>query len=276
MFKKILACAALSVLSLSSLASNRVSVEAVAGELIEPKINLVVVTRTSNDNQNWSDPVISNGGAFDEWTCTSDQAFGGDRVYGIADFEDGFFRNAYKEAMNQGIIPAGLLPADLTDAQIRNYIGAARNCLAVNIEAGNVQGNLCGGNPLDLILNPLRNGDYTEFANMTTKVAGCLLEGVDLSNPSLPASGEQKPVYSYQYKYVYNFPAAERTDESERFRSLTGLEGDYDGVVYSYTYYTYENCQNTENGCGIFTDWYNPVESNDWSGWLVHGIYSGQ
>lgn len=78
-----------------------------------------------------------------------------------------------------------------------------------------------------------------------------------------------QPVFAYQYSFEYKFAADKKASESARYRVHTSQNGDYDGVLYTFTYYNYWNPQkNAWNG------WENPNFNNELGGFLAYAMKS--
>jgi len=87
----------------------------------------------------------------------------------------------------------------------------------------------------------------------------------DCGKIKIQANGQ--PVFAYQYSFEYKFAADKKPSESARYRVHTSQDGNYDGVLYTFTYYNYWNPQkNTRNG------WENPNGSNELGGFLAYAI----
>jgi hypothetical protein len=73
--------------------------------------------------------------------------------------------------------------------------------------------------------------------------------------------------YIYQYRYEYLFPEDQQATLSEAFRTMTGMDGNYKGVAWLYTYYTY-----FDPSINDYIPWENPDQENQNNGFLIYPI----
>ena len=137
---------------------------------------------------------------------------------------------------------------------------------------GNYQQFMCDSQQFNFAATP----------NMTPKIKGIadfsdgltIKKGVqfnshnsqrDCSLYTIKAQGQ--PVFAYQYSFEYKFASDKKASESARYLVHTGQNGDYDGALYTFTYYNYWNPQkNNWNG------WENPNKNNELGGFLAYAI----
>jgi hypothetical protein len=217
-----------------------------------PYVQLVVNTKAWNGTA-WENssvtPPATGGWGF--WRC-DDTDFYGLKMRGIADYEDGISRRAYAKALeemekgkNLDGSYSGFIPVD-ADTLVDNE----RSCNEYNVKAYNLVPG-CG----NVFFAPNNPDQYQVFAHEV----GCGNYG-----NFQPANN---PVYAYQFRYNYDFPFNLREQLSEQYRDLTGLAGSYEGVSWTYTYYTYFDSQTNS-----YIPWENPNRDNINGGFLIYGL----
>jgi hypothetical protein len=155
---------------------------------------------------------------------------------GISDYNDGISRQALQKYVSEGNTAPNLAS---------NY----RNCIKQNIQAKNIQ---CSD--FAQVFSPKSNNDSSSF--LVAK--NCLTTTLNQT---------AVPVYTYQFEYKYDFPADQKARLSNLYRPLTGIQGEYSGVVWTYTFYSYLDVATNR-----MTPWSNPEIDNANKGWLVYGV----
>ena len=223
----------------------------------DPKIKLITVTcdqQTCGTNTDWKKATISNNKTFRDYICSLHGSFAGQIVLGIDDYNDGLSLNV-KKKINSASFREPLLTHQKTyyDFGVTESTRLRRDCLTQNIFAGNINRPVVLGNTTG-ISSPSNNIDVRAFYDEP------------INNAPAPGRFTAKniPVYAYQLRYNIRFAESEKVAKSDLYRSMTGLEGVYNGVSMTQTYYTYQ--QN-----GKFKTWENPNKSNANRGWLVYG-----
>jgi hypothetical protein len=209
------------------------------------KLQLIVNQRTWNGDS-WSNPSFyPTENTWAEWDCNN-SFFNDLYMLGIADYEDGIAREA------QTI---------LNDSFRTNFylLGGNRACLDYNKNAGNISSNYCHGNSTsEYVLN--QPEDVLSYFPINVPAVECN----SVENTFTPANNL---VYAYQYRYNYTFPTDQKEQLSEAYRSKTGLDGTYDGIAWTYTYYTYFDSRTNS-----YISWENPNKGNANGGFLIHGM----
>jgi hypothetical protein len=202
-----------------------------------PKIKLIQKNYNYNFSaKRWEIDNTKSTTSYQEKNCSDLYSQG---IKGIADYEDGISKNTYANYPTE------------TRAQVKSlYNSKNRACAYFNEMAENYM-------PCDYT----RNAVETYASYQMNKAAVC---SAPIKENFTPANN---PVYSYHLQYKYDFPVNQKTQLSNSYRSLTGLEGDYDGVVWAYTYYTYKDTQTNQ-----YKTWANPNVDNNNSGWLMYGM----
>ncbi len=201
-----------------------------------------------------------------KWTKEQCQNLYGKGVKGIADYEDGISKNVIKRIKSDP-----KTSSDVSfDEGIKSIPFSYRDCLIQNENAKNVDGEL---DPT--ISSPKHDADLYAFYKKPAS-----------KNPKTSFTPANNPVFAYQFQYNYQFPSDKKTQLSDTYRSKTGLEGDYEGVLWTYTYFTYKEvketmlctadlptsfCQNSIT-LGDYKPWTNPNQDNSNRGWLIYGI----
>jgi len=219
----------------------------------DPKIKLITVncddaTCTTNGQLDWSKGKISNDKNYSDYTCSGNKNFFGQNVIGIDDYKDGIMKKFTKNN-----------PDNLEYLQTRDNRPQFRNCdyyqqvarIAPYLKTS------CNGIPMESVktgeekLPRLQEGQFPPVGMCSTPVQ-------KNENPN------QTPVFAYQFRYNKSF-GSEVEKNSNLYRDMTGMEGNYDGVGMTYTYYTYQKD-------GQWTTWENPNKDNIYGGWLVYGV----
>jgi hypothetical protein len=228
-----------------------------------PTAKMIVATATTNDGQNISGYGLSNNGQWADVVCLpGDAVFTGSMqsVLGVADYNDGINLRIDKEIANGEILGGN----DIRDQY------PARNCETYNIKAGNQPG-VCDTPGILGDVNP-RSADELFYA-----LPGC---PAPQDGPGFQYTNN--PLYIFQFNVDFTFPDDRKQELSETYRDMTQLDGIYDGVTFTYTYYTHRDFQYVQcvtTPCppqiGDFLPWENPNQGNEYGGWLVHG-YEGE
>lgn len=206
----------------------------------EPKINLKVAS-TVMENGKWTgkfDYSNNNNWENDVKCNTLSSRFNG--MSGMADYNDGISLEKFRTYPNVN---------EIKSLYNSRYLGSCEN---LNQKVGNV--DVC---------------DYTLLTPETfeeskrPRIAMCSVPTKEAFS-SQEITPKNTPVFAYQYRYEIKFDAQNKTQMSNDYRGMTGTDGDYDGVTFAYTYYTFR-----ENG--QWKTWENPNKDNKWGGWLIYG-----
>jgi hypothetical protein len=241
--------------SSSSNSSNTSSVaapEALSAIPYLPKINLIQNSFVYNAATNqWQNKAQSQ--TWQEKACSDLYSQG---IKGIADYQDGVSMEKYKTYPDPALAKA-------------NYANRQRYCGDFYQKAGNI-GWYC-----------ISEGEETAVSTYQQSLQPKPVCGMPV-NPLKPMDN---PVYAYQYTYQYDFPENLKSTYSEGYRKMTGMEGDYDGIMWTYTFYTHrevkpvttcttsipESCSTTYE-LGAFKPWENPTANTEGKGWLIYGV----
>jgi hypothetical protein len=215
-----------------------------------PKIKLITLTCNdkscnSGDSLDWSKATISNKKNYTDYSCIKNGKFAGQIVKGIDDYSDGISLNNFKTYPNASIATIPVTPYDKIKSE---YDKLRMACQYENQMAGN---NFKYGCSTDAVLS------VPKYDEVRPEI--CTDPGIGNSSKSA-----NNTVYAYQFRYNLKFSESEKVDKSNLYRSVTGLDGVYDGVSMTYTYYSY-------NKDGKFKNWENPNKSNANGGWLIYG-----
>jgi hypothetical protein len=241
LFKKLLATVAILGLFLSINLYNDIQVEALS-PVEYPNLQLIINNKNWNGTS-WIDEGLKPASGWGDWDCNTNSIFNDIQVLGIADYEDGISRRAIENAK--------IASPDTFNAS--PFLSSYRNCSEYKNRA---EERICN----DPIYNPK---DVDDIDLLVLGYAVC--DAINL----FPNIGN--PVYAYQYRYNYTFPTNQKEELSEVYRSKTGLDGTYDGVAWTYTYYTYKDSQTNS-----YIPWQNPNSDNTNNGFLVYGITGQQ
>ena len=204
-----------------------------------PKIKIIQKNYNYNfSTRRWGIDNQKSTTSYQEKICSGLYSQG---IKGISDYKDGISIAAYNKAKNT----SNFMAISESDLDIN-----LRNCNNFNVKAGNLVPG-CG----NTYYNAKNNQDYTVFEYEV---------GCGNYTDFTPANNS---VFAYYFKFNYEFPANQKTELSNTYRSKTGLEGDYNGVVWTYTYYTYKDLTTNQ-----YKPWINPNTDNSNSGWLMYGI----
>jgi hypothetical protein len=212
-----------------------------------PKINLMEKHYNYNfSTRNWE---IDNGKSttsFQEKDCSVLYSQG---IKGIADYGDGISNNVIRAIESDPVMSAD------TSFQvgINSISYYYRDCFMQNQNAKNFQLEYATTLPG----SPKNNTDYNAFR----------ITSQDTPYSESFFTPANNPVFAYHFQYNVDFPEDYKSWYSDHYRDLTGLDRDYDGVAYSYTYYTYMDPQTNQ-----YKTWANPNEDNSNSGWLIYGV----
>ena len=220
----------------------------------DPEVKLVTVTcddQLCGANPDWKKAKISKTdaagkAAYLDYTCSKNGSFAGQTVLGIDDYSDGISLKNLKTYPDASI--TGQSPYDVVKKEYSNY---RMSCQHVNEMAGNNPIYGCRSN-LSILSLPTY-GEYT-----APRPTVCV-------DPGIKPTPTNTPVYAYQYRYNVKFSESEKAAKSNLYRSMTGLDGVYDGVSMTYAYYTYRQPN------GQFKLFENPNKDNANRGWLVYG-----
>ena len=212
-----------------------------------PKINLIEKHYNYNPSiGGWEIDTTKSTDSFQEKYCSDLYSQG---IKGISDYGDGISNNVIRAIESDPVMSAD------TSFQvgINSISYYYRDCFMQNQNAKNFPSEYATTLPG----SPKNNTDYNAFriTSQDTPYSESLFT---------PANN---PVYAYYFQYKYDFPANQKTQLSNSYRSLTGLDRDYDGVVWTYTYYTYKDTQTNQ-----YKTWVNPNVDNSNGGWLIYGI----
>lgn len=209
----------------------------------DPKIKLITVncddtTCMTNGQLDWSKAKISNDKKYTDYTCTGKGNFFGQNIIGIDDYKDGISVKNLKTYSN------------LTQVQ-EKYSKLRMSCEHMNLKAGNIINSGCNS------VLPITSVPTSDQVAPTV----CVDPGTSTNAPKT-----ESPVFAYQFRYNKSF-GSDVEKNSNLYRDMTGMDGNYDGVGMTYTYYTYQKD-------GKWTTWENPNKDNKYGGWLVYGISS--
>jgi hypothetical protein len=210
----------------------------------DSKINLKVAS-TVMENGKWTGKFnYSNNNQWEnDVKCnTLVSRFNG--MTGIADYRDGISLEKFKTYPNLNEIRT-------------NYSKYFAGCEYLNQKTYNING--CNF----ALLSP---ETYEESQKLKPAVCNIPLKA---SLPGQSTETKNTPIFAYQYRYEIKFDAQNKTKMSNDYRPMTAIDGDYDGVVFTYTYYTYQ--QNNQ-----WKEWENPNKDNKWGGWLIYGSQLSQ
>ncbi len=208
------------------------------------KIKLITVncddaTCTTNGQLDWGKGKVSGDKNYADYTCSGNGTFSGQGVLGIDDYKDGISLKNLKEYPETSKIKD-------------EYSKLKMSCANMNEKAGNIGG--CDYTPLNL-------QTFNDSKRPKTTMCGIPAQGVKQGETFVPTN---TPVFAYQFRYNKSF-GSEIEKNSNLYREMTGIEGNYDGVGMTYTYYTYQKD-------GKWTTWENPNKDNKYGGWLVYGL----
>ena len=111
------------------------------------------------------------------------------------------------------------------------------------------------------------SSNYGNWDCSSSTFEGVSTQGVEGCANYANVTSANNPLYAYQYRYTYTFPQNRKDDLSNLYRSSTGLNGTYDGIVWTYTYYSYLDTQSNS-----YIQWENPNSGNSNNGFLIYGI----
>jgi hypothetical protein len=227
-----------------------------------PSLNLIV-NRKMWTGSSWGQSNLTNGGNFAEWFCIPNSiTLDGELVKGITDYEDGISKAKIKQA-----------EAEITGGSVNiDSRMSGRDCANYQVQTRNWS-YPCPGDYTLPATTLTENYDFTT----TSTAANCNTDQeVFIQNSNFPdlyymtTVAAEKEVYAYQFQYLYNFPDAQSVELSEQYRSLTGMEGSYNAVMWTYTLYTYY-----DDTTGSYIPWENPNKENANGGFLVYGLVNG-
>lgn len=170
---------------------------------------------------------------------------------GLSDYEDGISSTVTKKVQAK----IGTLEYDSKDykAYVKGvYMSKAslRDCYEQNLLAENVKPTP------EYIKNPKNTNDLEAFYAKPR-----------ITSNSEVTNSTKVPVYAYHFQFTYRFPENQRVELSNLYRKQTGADENevYDGVTWTYTYYTY-----LDRKTGQYKPWTNPNVDNENGGFLIY------
>lgn len=247
-----------STLTVSVLSLSFGSVQALAVQGSQDSFKVRIQQKIYNYNTNtrkWELDNNSSTNTYQEKVCKDLYS---QKILGIADHQDGISLNV-KRLIEKGdysktkseeyysFLPGGIARAD------KNL----RECTKYNLLAGNAHQALYQDAEVGF---PKHSKDVDSFYYRPT---GALPPQEELDS-FIPAN---LPVYVYQYQFNYKFPESQKSQLSDLYRKQTGAEEGkvYDGIIWTYTYYTYLDKQT-----GRYKPWTNPNLDNENGGFLIY------
>jgi len=219
-----------------------------------PRVQLITVDcgkfcETQN-GLDWSKAKISNGGKYVEMICGSN-LFGGRVIQGIADYADGISKNFLKNNPLRGIY------YKFNPHRARNLM---RNCAYYWQKSQNAR-----------YYTPcLETAPYTDIAKTGQEIIPRNTQEVafldcDTTSVAINNNAKSTPIFAYQFRYNLAFETNNLQTQSQLYSQMTGKVGTYEGVLMTYTYYTYQKG-------GIWENWQNPNSGNTYGGWLIYAL----
>lgn len=230
--------------------SSTISSDSLKVRILQKRYNYNSTTRR------WELDTTTSTNTYEEKLCKD---LYNQKVLGISDHQDGISLNVKRLITKREYTPK--YPAENGHLYylggIERAEGNLRNCTKYNLLAGNIDSALYQDAEVGF---PKHSKDVEAFYYRPT---GALPPEEKLKS----FVSANLPIYTYHFQFTYKFPEEQKTQLSSLYRKQTGAEeGEtYDGVVWTYTYYTYLDKQTNQ-----YKPWTNPNIDNENGGFLIY------